>query len=68
MLQTRWVKRFSRTRTIALGSCHTPNADTPTRSAALEAFQYSCDFDFGGLREHVEGLDFLDPKAIGKTL
>jgi hypothetical protein len=37
-------------------------------SAVLNSFQYTNHFDLSGLREHVEGLNFLNPEALGKPL
>jgi hypothetical protein len=37
-------------------------------SVVLNPFQYTNHFDLGGLREHVEGLNFLNPEAVGEPL
>ena len=34
----------------------------------LDPFEYANHFDLGGLREHVERLNFLNPKPAGETL
>jgi hypothetical protein len=37
-------------------------------SVVLNSFQDTNHFDLGGLREHVEGLNFLNPEPVSETL
>jgi hypothetical protein len=37
-------------------------------SLVSNSFQYTNHFDLSGLREHVEGLNFLNPEALGEPL